>query len=114
MADPNPASGLSGQDSASQELDTSKAATTISHPPHSSIYTDKVRRVKELEGELRVLKGQVAIALLKVRRAAEHEDFILEEISRASETMKCRPRKAPESFALNRNFTDPSVVQVSV
>ena len=104
MADPNPASGLSGQDSASQELDTSKAATTISHPPHSSIYTDKVRRVKELEGELRVLKGQVAIALSKAKRAAEREDFILEEIARASETMKCRPRKAPESFAFKPKF----------
>ncbi len=104
MVELNHASGLSGQNSASQELDTSKAATTISHPPHSSIYTDKIRCVKELEGELRVLKGQVAIALSKAKRAAEREDFILEEIARASETMKCRSRKAPESFAFRPKF----------
>ena len=73
----------------------SNVITRTIDPP---LYMEKVRCIKELEDELEKVKGQVIVSFLKAKRAAEREDFILQEISRASETMKCKPRKAPESL----------------
>jgi hypothetical protein len=53
--------------------------------------------VKELEGEIKIVKGQVNVALSKAKRAAERENFLLEEISKASEALACKFHRAPES-----------------
>ena len=48
------------------------------------IISDLHTRVKDLEQQLRVEKGNCAIARSKAERAIEHEEFLLSKISRAS------------------------------
>jgi hypothetical protein len=77
-----------------------KVTTRTIDPP---LYTEKVCRVKELEDELKMVKGQVIVSLSKAKRADKREDFIPLELSRASETIKCKLHKAP-SHCLKPRF----------
>jgi hypothetical protein len=54
---------------------TSKPGNTITRSTEPSLYTEKVRRVKQLESELKMVKGQVAGALSKAKRAADRKAF---------------------------------------
>jgi hypothetical protein len=80
-----------------KEPSASKNIDTTTRPNVSSLYTESVRRVKELEGEIKIVKGQVNVALSKAKRAAERENFLLEMISKASEALACKFHRAPES-----------------
>ncbi|KAM0904346.1 hypothetical protein ACQ4PT_018060 [Festuca glaucescens] len=88
---PNPTSSSdpSGQDKMTKESNTPKNSNVITRTIDPPLYTEKVRRIKELGDKIKKVKGQVIVSLSKAKWAAEREDFILEEISRASETMKC-------------------------
>ncbi|KAM0839717.1 hypothetical protein ACQ4PT_060139 [Festuca glaucescens] len=88
---PNPTSSSdpSGQDEMTKESNTPENSDVITRIIDLPLYTEKVCRIKELRDELKKVKGQVIVSLSKAKRATKREDFILEEISRASETMKC-------------------------
>ena len=54
---------------------------------------------ENLRNEVKILKEQIVVALSKVTRAAEREDYLLELISRASDDMQCKFRKSPKSLS---------------
>jgi hypothetical protein len=54
---------------------------------------------ENLRNEVKILKEQIVVALSKVTRAAEREEYLLELISRASDDMLCKFRKAPKSLS---------------
>ena len=51
------------------------------------IVSDLLTRLKELEQQLRVEKGNCVVARSKAERAIKHEEFLLSEISRASSNL---------------------------
>ena len=59
---------------------------------------------EESQSEIKILKNQIVVALSKVKRAAEREDYLLELISRASDDMLCKFRKAPKSLSWSQIF----------
>ena len=61
-------------------------------------------RVKELEQQLKVVKGNCAIARLK----EEREKFLLGEVTRASEILLCKQPRSPRVFSISFAFViDP-------
>jgi hypothetical protein len=64
-------------------------------PAGSSLYVEKVRLINELQRDQKSLKAQVLVALSKFKWAVEREEFILQEITRASEAMKCQFSESP-------------------
>ena len=54
---------------------------------------------ENLRSEVKILKEQIVVALSKVTRAAEREDYLLELIWRASDDVRCKFRKAPMSLS---------------
>ena len=61
--------------------------------------TEGTHCFEESQNEIKILKDQIVVALSKVKRAAEREDYLLELISRASGDMLCKFHKAPESLS---------------
>jgi hypothetical protein len=83
-----------------KEFVTSEAAdpTNLSGGPLPNVGGNPC--FQELQSEIKILKDQIVVALSKAKRAAEHEEYIVELISMASEHLLCKFRKAPESLVL--------------
>lgn len=82
--DPSHPSGAPSSDRA-RELSTGQPSR-VSTP----FTADELRvRLKDLEQELRAKEGHLAIAKNKARQAAEHEEFLLREVAKASNDLLC-------------------------
>ncbi|KAM0887634.1 hypothetical protein ACQ4PT_028891 [Festuca glaucescens] len=84
--DPELASGPSLQESMPEGPNTFETADQSSE---LSSGTGGTHRFEELQSELKILKDQIVVALLKAKRAAEREDYLLILISRASDDLLC-------------------------
>lgn len=94
---PSAGDGSLNQALSSKEVKAPENANITTRVVDSSLYAEKTRRIKQLESELKALKGHVDVFKSKAQLAAERENFLLEEISRASEDMLCKFFAKPPS-----------------
>jgi hypothetical protein len=75
----------SGHVSAPEEPVVSEAFDLIIQSNDPPPLSEQDPRIEELQEELKKLKGQIIVALDKVKRASDREDYLLQLISRTSE-----------------------------
>lgn len=76
-------------DSAPEGPEVSEAANLIHQSNSPPPYGEQVDQIKELEEELSTLKSQLVVALDKLKRAFDREEYQLELVSKASEDLSC-------------------------
>ena len=91
---------------------TSEAANPTTQSSELSPGTGGTHYFEELQSELKILKDQIVVALSKVKRATEREDYLLDLISRASDDLLCKFHKAPESLSWSRILSSFPLLQV--
>ncbi|KAM0906277.1 hypothetical protein ACQ4PT_016849 [Festuca glaucescens] len=87
--DPEFASGPSQQESMPEGPSTSEVADPTTQSSEPLPDTGGTQHFEELQSELKILKDQIVVALSKVKRAAECEDYLLDLISRVNDDLLC-------------------------
>ena len=93
---------------------TSEVANPITQSSELSPGMGETHYFEELQSEFKILKDQIVVALSKVNRAAVHEDYLLDLISRASDDLLCKFHKAPESLSWSQILSSFPLLQVLI